>query len=93
MCGINGVLRVGPEAAPISRLDVLRTRDHRQARAERWPTGTEFNTFAPSMRSWYREAHNDYVPSGYHKCLSLSSLAKATRLLLAVFHGLFPSHC
>ncbi len=32
MCGINGILRLGPDATPISRGELLRTRDHMQAR-------------------------------------------------------------
>lgn len=32
MCGINGILRLRPDAAPISRDELLRTRDHMEAR-------------------------------------------------------------
>ena len=32
MCGINGILRLRPDVAPVSRDELQRTRDHMQAR-------------------------------------------------------------
>jgi hypothetical protein len=39
VCGINGILRLRPDAAPISRDELLRTQDHMQARGPRPKTG------------------------------------------------------